>query len=144
MAVISVIVGILASTTIPSMVGLMGKNSLQSSMGQVKGAIQEAQRAAIKNGKSCTVTIDTTAKTVTGSPVGCITSPVTLTSDMTLTTATTSFSFSYKGNPDNTNELVLILSSTKTSTQPCLAISAGIGIMRSGFSPDGTSCTSSL
>ena len=122
----------------------MGKNSLQSSMGQVKGAIQEAQRAAIKNGKSCTVTIDTTAKTVTGSPVGCITSPVTLTSDMTLTTATTSFSFSYKGNPDNTNELVLILSSTKTSTQPCLAISAGIGIMRSGFSPDGTSCTSSL
>ena len=150
MAVISVIVGILASTTIPSMVGLMAKNSLESSMGQVKGAIQEAQRAAIKNGKSCTVTIDTIAKTVKGSPAGCITSPVTLSSDTTILSpsATTAFLFSYKGNPDNsTNDftgLTMILGSTKTSTQPCLAISAGIGIMRSGFSPDGTSCTSSL
>lgn len=57
MAVISVIVGILASTTIPSMVGLMAKNSLQSSMSQVTGAVREAQRAAIKNGKSCWVSI---------------------------------------------------------------------------------------
>jgi Tfp pilus assembly protein FimT len=142
MAAISVITGILASMTIPSMVGLMAKNSLQSSMGQVKGAIQEAQRAAIKSGASCTVTIDTTAKTVMGSPVGCITSPVTLSSDMTLTTATTSFSFSYKGN--TTSSPTIVLGSIKTSTKPCLAISAGIGIMRSGFSPDGTSCTSSL
>jgi Tfp pilus assembly protein FimT len=154
MAVISVIVGILASTTIPSMVGLMAKNSLESSMSQVKGAIQEAQRSAIKNGKSCTVTIDTIAKTVTGSPVGCITSPVTLNSDTTVTTSpppspstTTAFLFSYKGNPNNsTNDftgLTMILGSTKTSTQRCLVISAGIGIMRSG-TYSGTTCTSSL
>jgi hypothetical protein len=141
MAAISVIVGILASMTIPSMVSLMAKNSLQSSMGQVKGALQEAQRAAIQKGQSCTVTINTTAKTVTGSPVGCMTSPVTLTSDMTLTTDTTSFSFSYKGN--TTSSPTIVLSSTNTSTKPCLVISAGIGIMRSG-THDGTNCNSSL
>ena len=63
MAVITVITGILASVTIPSMVGLMAKNSLESSMSQVTGAIREAQRAAIKNGKSCTVTINTSTIT---------------------------------------------------------------------------------
>ena len=134
----------------------MAKNSLESSMSQVKGAIQEAQRSAIKNGQSCTVTINTSAKTVTGSPVGCITSPVTLNSDTTVTTSppppspstTTAFLFSYKGNPNNsTNDftgLTIILSnSTKTVEQRCLVISAGIGIMRSG-SYSGTTCTSTL
>jgi Tfp pilus assembly protein FimT len=155
MAVVSVIVGILASITIPSMVSLMAKNSLESSMSQVKGAIQEAQRSAIKNGQSCTVTINTSAKTVTGSPVGCITSPVTLNADTTVTTSppppspstTTAFLFSYKGNPNNsTNDftgLTMILGSTKTSTQRCLVISAGIGIMRSG-TYENNSCTSSF
>ena len=171
MAVISVIVGILASTTIPSMVGLMAKNSLQSSMSQVTGAVREAQRAAIKNGKSCWVSIAAssistdntrtnptqTANATTNPPNICITSPVTLSSDTTLSAKSISGStvtdinltspkpliFSYKGNPDNTNELVLILSSTKTSTQRCLAISAGIGIMRSG-TYENNSCIASL
>ena len=159
MAVVSVIVGIFASITIPSMVGLMAKNSLQSSMSQVTGAIREAQRAAIKKGQSCTVNLtQTTPNKVEGSPVGCITSPVTLSADITLSAVSISSSspptvtawdlsqpliFSYKGNPDNTNELVLILSSTKTSTQRCLAISAGIGIMRSG-TYENNSCIASL
>jgi type II secretory pathway pseudopilin PulG len=169
MAVISVITGILASVTIPSMVGLMAKNSLESSMSQVKGAIQEAQRAAMKNGRSCWVSIGTssistdntrtnptqTANATTNPPNICITSPVTLNSDTPLSAKSVSGStvtdltlpqsliFSYKGNPNNTNELVLILSSTKTSTQRCLVISAGIGIMRSG-TYSGTTCTSSF
>ena len=142
---VSVIVGILASITIPSMVGLMAKNSLESSMSQVKGAIQEAQRSAIKNGQSCTINLSATGVSSTNTSTNiCITSPVTLNSDTPLSAKSVSGStvtdltplpsliFSYKGNPNNINELVLILSSTKTSTQRCLAISAGIGIMRSG------------
>ena len=160
MAVISVIVGILASTTIPSMVSLMAKNSLQSSMSQVTGAIRETQRAAIKKGQSCTVNLtQTTPNKVEGSPVGCITSPVTLSSDITLSAVSISSSspptvtaltlpqsliFSYKGNPNNTDELVIILrNSTKTVDQRCLAISPGIGIMRSG-NYENNSCIASL
>jgi hypothetical protein len=143
MAVVSVIVGILASLAIPSMMSGIGKNQLQSTIGQVKGAIQEAQRAAIKNGQSCTVTIDTTAKTITGSPAGCISSPVTLTSDITLSIpiGSSPFSFSYKGN--TTSDLTIVLASTKTTFQNCLVVSSGIGIMRSG-TYSGGSCNSSF
>ena len=141
MAVISVVVGILASTTIPSMVGLMAKNSLESSMSQVKGAIQEAQRSAIKKGQSCEVRI--ISNRITGSPAGCITSPVTLGSEITVNdgAAVSNFSFSYKGN--TTSDRTIVLSSTKTSTKRCLVISAGIGIMRSG-TYENNSCTSSF
>ena len=143
MAIVSVIVGILASLAIPSMMSGIGKNDLKSAMGQVKGAIQEAQRAAIKNGQSCTVTIDSTAKTLTGSPAGCISSPVTLASTMTLSipTGSSPFSFSYKGN--TTSDLTIVLASTKTTQQYCLVVSSGIGIMRTGTYSSST-CTSSF
>lgn len=145
MAIVSVIVGILSSMAIPSMMSGMGKNQLKSSIGEVKGAIQEAQRSAIKNGQSCTVTIDPTAKTVTGSPAGCISSTVSIpnNTEITFTTPTTatSFVFSYKGN--TTTDLNIALRSAKTSQQYCLAVSSGIGIMRSG-TYDGTNCNSSF
>ena len=147
MAIVSVIVGILASLAIPSMMSGIGKNQLQSSMGQVKGALQEAQRSAIKNGISCTVNINPTAKTVTGSPAGCISSPVSIpdNTEITFITPTTStpLIFSYKGNPNNANELIIALKSEKTTQQYCLAVSSGIGIMRSG-TYDVTNCTSSF
>jgi prepilin-type N-terminal cleavage/methylation domain-containing protein len=160
MAIVSVIVGILASLAIPSMMSGMGKNDLKSAMGQVKGAIQEAQRSAIKNGQSCTVIINPTtssasvtvsgtsvsvnAKTIAGSPAGCISSTVSITdTDTTFTTPTTatSFSFSYKGN--TTTDLTVALQSAKTTQKYCLVVSSGIGIMRSG-TYSGTTCTSSF
>jgi len=147
MAIVSVIVGILASLAIPSMMSGMGKNQLQSSMGQVKGALQEAQRSAIKNGISCTVNINPTTRTVTGSPAGCISSPVNIPNNTEITfttpTAATSLIFSYKGNPNNTSELIIALQSAKTSQRYCLAVSSGIGIMRTG-TYSGTTCTSSF
>ena len=162
MAIVSVIVGILSSLAIPSMMSAKGKNDLRSAMGQVKGAIQEAQRSAIKNGQSCTVIINPTtssasvtvsgtsvsvnAKTIAGSPAGCISSTVSITdTDTTFTTPTTatSFSFSYKGNPSITSELIIGLQSAKTSQRYCLAVSSGIGIMRTG-TYSGTTCTSSF
>jgi Tfp pilus assembly protein FimT len=161
MAIVSVIVGILASLAIPSMMSGIGKNQLQSSMGQVKGALQEAQRSAIKNGVSCTVIINPTtttasvtvsgtavsagARSITGSPAGCISNPVSIpdNTQITFTTplAATSFSFSYKGN--TTTDLTIALQSAKTSQRYCLVVSSGIGIMRTG-TYSGTTCTSAF
>ena len=161
MAIVSVIVGILSSLAIPSMMSAKGKNDLRSAIGQVKGAIQEAQRSAIKNGQSCTVIINPTtstasvtvsgtsvsvnAKTIAGSPAGCISSTVSIPDkdEITFTTPTaaTSFVFSYKGN--TTTTLNIALQSAKTTQKYCLAISSGIGIMRSG-TYDGTNCNSSF
>ncbi len=135
------------------MMGMMGPSSLQSSANQVKGAFQEAQRAAIRNGSTCTVNVASTGA-ITGSPAGCITSPVTLTSGMTLTANTrisstitpvvlpSSVSFSYKGNPNNSAELTIVLTfSTRTTEQRCVVIAAGIGIMRSGTYTNNTCST---
>jgi hypothetical protein len=141
------------------MMGMMGRCSLQSTADQVKEAFQEAQRAAIRNGSACTVNVASTGA-ITGSPAGCITSPVTLTSGMNLTANTRPFStsstitpvglpssvlFSYKGNPGNsTNDfanLTVILASTKTTEQRCVVIAAGIGIMRSGTYTNNTCST---
>jgi hypothetical protein len=159
MAIVSVIVGILSSLAIPSMMSGMGKSDLKSAMGQVKGAIQEAQRSAIKNGQSCTVTITTgtgagVAGTpgVTGSPAGCISSSVNLASSqnksnvasgitLSIPTGSSPFSFSYKGN--TTSNLTIVLASDRTTQQYCLVVSSGIGIMRSG-TYSGGSCTSSF
>jgi Tfp pilus assembly protein FimT len=161
MGIVSVIVGILSSLAIPSMMSGMGKNQLKSTIGQVKGAIQEAQRSAIKNGQSCTVIINPTtttasvtvsgtsvsvgAKTITGSPAGCISSTVSIPDkdEITFTTPTaaTSFVFSYKGN--TTTDLIVALQSAKTTQKYCLVVSSGIGIMRSG-TYSGTTCTSSF
>ena len=132
MAIVSVIVGILASLAIPSMMSGMGKNEVKSALGQVKGSIQEAQRAAMKNGKSCWVSIGSssistdntrtdptqTANATTNPPNICITSPVTLSTGITLRAESVSGStitalslpqnliFSYRGNPSNTIRLV--------------------------------------
>lgn len=151
-AVVAVITGILSSLAIPSMMGMMGRSSLQSTASQVKGAFQEAQRAAIRNGSTCTVNVASTG--ITGSPAGCITSPVTLTSGMALTANTrtgstitsvtlpSSVSFSYKGNPNNSTELTIVLIfSTRTAEQRCVVIAAGIGIMRSGTYANNTCST---
>jgi prepilin-type N-terminal cleavage/methylation domain-containing protein len=159
-AVVAVITGILSSLAIPSMMGMMGRSSLQSTADQVKEAFQEAQRAAIRNGSACTVNFASMGMGITGSPAGCITSPVTLTSGMNLTANTRPFStsstitpvglpssvlFSYKGNPGNsTNDfanLTVILASTKTTEQRCVVIAAGIGIMRSGTYTNNTCST---
>lgn len=161
MAVVSVIIGILTAIFVPNMLSMSRKNELQSATNQVVGTLREAQRAAIRNGSTCTVIINPTnttasvavsstwvsvgAKTVSGRPVGCITSPVTLGSAISFAnpTAASTVSFSYKGNPSNTSDLTLVLGATGVSEQRCIVVSTGIGIMRSG-TYSGTTCTASF
>ena len=56
--IVSVITGILASIAIVNMLGIMNKNKVQNSLYEVKGALREAQRNAIKMGKECKVAMD--------------------------------------------------------------------------------------
>lgn len=60
MAVVAVISGILAALAIPSMVGMQGRSELRDATNQVKAAIQEAQRSAIKSGRRCRILINAT------------------------------------------------------------------------------------
>lgn len=161
----AVVAGILAALAMPSMMGMQGRNNVQAVANQVKGALQEAQRAAIRNGRSCTVSISATGVSSdnTGTNPTCITSPVTASdtsskqvriqvpSGSDLADPATSLTFSYKGN--TTTNLTLVMASARnggsgsrqyqTNEERCIVISSGIGIMRSGIYSGGN-CTASF
>ena len=162
-AVVAVIAGVLSSLAIPSMMGMMERNKLQATASRFKAVFQEAQRSAIRNGSTCTITI--TPTTVTGSPVGCITEPITSrdTTDKKIAIKTISGSaiaditssytvnFSYKGNTTSSRTFIItpndIANDSTAKNRKCLVISLGIGIMRSGdwdYSTSPNRCTTAF
>ena len=139
LAIVAVIAGVLASLAIPSMMAMTAKSKVQAGLAQVKGALQEAQRNAIRMGKECKVAVNagsnspsiTVAANVAGnSYAGCLSQTVVL-NDLSLLENFngTNIRFSYKGNTNNWG--TIIIHSPNTNTKYCLAISA-LGIMRSG------------
>lgn len=56
-----VIVGIIASLAVPSLLGMLNQTSVKDGLGQVEGAIREAQRLAKRRGQPCTIVFTTNA-----------------------------------------------------------------------------------
>jgi Tfp pilus assembly protein FimT len=155
MAVVAVVAGILAALAMPSMMGMQERNKINSTANRVKGVLREAQQSAVRKGQSCTVAI--TSTTITGSPTGCVSDPIT-TNDTTaqgvilktvsssaITDITSSYSitFSYKGNPTGDMRTYIITANSNDNNARCLAISLGVGIMRTGLWSGG-SCVSTF
>jgi type II secretory pathway pseudopilin PulG len=65
--VVVLMVGILSAIGFPSLLELMAKQALKEDLHEVKGALQEIQRNAIKKGRACQVTI--TSQCCPGLPV---------------------------------------------------------------------------
>ena len=136
---VSVITGILASIAIANMLGMMNKNKVQNSLYEVKGALREAQRNAIKMGKECKVVMDADINPTYLSVdtetkyVGCLSSPRVDLSGVNVTEnfPGSSIRFSYKGN--STNLGTIVFHSSKTQAKYCLVLSNLLGIMRSGI-----------
>ncbi|MEB3192073.1 MAG: type II secretion system protein [Snowella sp.] len=135
LAIVSVIAGILASLAIPSMMAMAAKSKVQAGLAQVKGALQEAQRSAIRMGKECRVSVNAGSNppsiaVVDSSYAGCLSQTVVLTDLSMLENFNgANIRFSYKGNTNNWG--TIIIHSPNTTTRHCLVISA-LGIMRSG------------
>lgn len=126
-----VIFGILSAIAAPSFLSLFSRNKVNDALTQVRGALQEAQRQAIRNSKSCTVTIDTTNKKITTSPCS-VTGDRTLDSSIGIATNETTIQFSYKGTITLPDAGTVVLSSADTSKKSCLVISSPLGIIRTG------------
>lgn len=140
-----VILGVLAAISAPSFLSLFNKNKVDATIDQVRGALQECQREAISKSRSCTITLDITNKKVTGDRLvtgerdlcderdnsgNCIKSIVDIATDISDTPPKITFSF--KGNTTNGGTIVVYSSDASTQKKKCLAISEGIGIMRTG------------
>jgi hypothetical protein len=111
---------------------------------RVEWALKEAQRESIKNSKNCVVTIPTGVDQQLTS--NCLASSdwsiqaINITRPTSLATLT----FDFKGRINTPgNQGIIILSLPDGSgSQKCLAISTGIGLMRTG-NYDGSNCNTS-
>ena len=149
MIITVIIVGILAATTIPSLLGLFNQNRVTEALSEVKGAIKEAQRQAIRRGKTCKIKFDevtikgkirhrVTIVTNTDEPgsnySGCLLRerilPEVITLDTSLPGKTPRIIFSHRGNTTSSGTIALFASTQ--GIQKCLVISNGLGIMRTG------------
>ena len=141
MLVIVTIVGILIAMDVPSFLALLNNNKIKNAVVRVESALKGVQRTAIKNSKDCIVTIPAGIDRQLTS--NCLDSSdwalagINITRPSSLATLT----FDFKGRvntPGNQGIIVLSLSDGSTS-QKCVAISTGIGLIRSG-NYDGTNC----
>ncbi|MEB3189348.1 MAG: type II secretion system protein [Snowella sp.] len=150
LAAVATITGILAALATPSMMATVKKNQIAEGASQIKGALQDVQQQAMRQGKTCTATIAN--NTVTASPVGCISeNPQMPASDITVTTANfantpATIAFSFKGNSvisTTADPATIIVQASGNGSKKCVIISTGLGIVRSG-DYSGTTCTPSL
>lgn len=158
--IILFIVGILSAISAPSFLGLLNRGKVNNAVAQVKGALQEAQVQAIRKSKKCTVTLKTTSNEVTGDCLvtGDRTLPkgVTMATNIDVDTAVAGnpiqIKFGIRGNTkfpvvtgttspsSTTGKILLYQSNGSISNIKCVAISNGIGILRSGnYSGNSTS-----
>ena len=134
--VVVIIIGILAAIAIINLLGLLRQNEIKEALTQLEGAVKEAQRQAMRQGKRCTVEFDTTTNQITGNPSNCLLSSRQLSDQITMSTnlptSPPRIIFSYKGNTTNSGTIVLS-SSQATDEKRCFVISNGLGIMRTGI-----------
>lgn len=153
--IIVVIVGILSAIAAPSFLGLFGRNKVDNALNELRGALQEAQREAIRKSKSCIVTINTADKKITSPCLvtgtrdlcdqrddagNCTKSRVALATNLNPNTIT----FSFRGNTTNSGAIVVYASDNSNSKQGCFVISNGLGIMRTGNFTRATSSTANI
>lgn len=129
-----IVIGIIAAIAAPSLVGLLNRYRVNAALDEVEGAIKEAQRQAMRQGKSCRINIDTTNKILSGNPSNCLLANRTIDNNVTIRTnlsgSPPNINFSSRGN--TTKMGTIVLSNDVTDTQKCFVISLGLGISRTG------------
>jgi prepilin-type N-terminal cleavage/methylation domain-containing protein len=134
MIITSIVVGVLAAITVPNLFGLFTQSQVKADIADVESILKEAQRQAIRKGKGCTVTINSSTKAISSNPADCLSSNREIDNSLMMKTdqINSSFpiSFSYKGNVQNSYTIVLY--SNSSSTQKCVYVSDGLGIIKQG------------
>ena len=144
-----IIVGVIASIAAPNLIGMLNQTRVKDSLGQVEGAIKEAQKLAIRRGKPCTIVFTTnasgnsTVQTASGS-AGCLLSTRELPDsvffslldsgtgnlDLINNLSQLQLSFSSKGNPNA--EGIMVISHPQANAQKCIQIKGLLGNILTG------------
>jgi prepilin-type N-terminal cleavage/methylation domain-containing protein len=147
--VVIVMVSILSAIAVPSFFGFLQKAKVNNGLAKLQGALQEAQRQAVRKSQDCTVTFPSSG-TLSNVQIfsSCFVAsdgvsggvPFKQLSNVQIrhndATAPYSLTFNFRGNTDLANELVFTISNTDADGfQRCLVVSPGIGLMRMGNYP---------
>ena len=127
-----VIIGIIAAIASPTFIGLLSRYRLDGSLQQLLGAINESQRLAMLQGRSCEIEISPATNDITANK-GCLLSDRKIDDGITIRSnfrGSTNITFSYKGS--TTRMGTIVLSSNYTNIQKCFVIALGTGIKRIG------------
>ena len=130
--IVLIIIGVIAAIASPTFIGLLSRYRLNGALQQLLGAINESQRLAMLQGKSCRIEISPITKNITAN-AGCLLSNRKIGDEITIRsnfTGTTNITFSYKGS--TTRMGTIVLSSDYTDSQKCFVIALGTGIKRIG------------
>jgi prepilin-type N-terminal cleavage/methylation domain-containing protein len=144
MLVTFIIIGVIASIAAPNLLGLLNRNRVNSALEEVEGAIKEAQKQAIKTGKTCQIDIndssdsDNTDNAISG---GCLLSTRSLNELVRFNANVPNFDFSGKGNPDTSPVILVVSMANGTNQKKCLVMEGGLGIMRTGDYDDDPTAT---
>jgi prepilin-type N-terminal cleavage/methylation domain-containing protein len=128
-----VIIGVIAAIASPSFIGLLSRYRLEEALQQLLGAINETQRLAMVQGKSCRINVNPSTHNITANSAGCLLSDRQIDSAITIRSnfpGTTNITFSYRGS--TTRMGTIVLSSDHADSQKCFVIALGTGIKRIG------------
>jgi prepilin-type N-terminal cleavage/methylation domain-containing protein len=144
------VLGILAAIAAPNFLSWLNNKKVEDISAQVEGAVKEAQAEAIKKGQSCTLNIGTA---ITSTPANCLPTgtrdltklgvKVLSNNDSGISVGTTglgttpSILFTYKGTVPTSGTgsisgTIYQDSGGSSRKMRCIAISGGLGIIRSG------------
>lgn len=149
-----IILGVLAAIAAPNFLGLLNRNRLNHGLNEVEGAVREAQRLAIRRGKTCSIRLTTASGSSTsivevtpdgsGAYVGCLLSERELPDNVNFSLAsggsltlidssnTQDLAFSGKGNPDSTSQQTIVVTHPNVNVQKCLRIEGVLGNIITG------------
>lgn len=136
---IVIILGIFAALAAPSFLSWVNSKRVEDVLSQVEGAVKEAQAAAIRTSQTCE--LDISSSSVTSTPPNCL---PTGTRDLTqlsggsssvgvalIASNNSKITFSPKGTTTSSN-IFVFYHPDQARGMRCLAISSGIGIIRTG------------
>ncbi|ELS02343.1 prepilin-type N-terminal cleavage/methylation domain-containing protein [Xenococcus sp. PCC 7305] len=141
-----IILGIIGAIAAPNLMALFSHHRVNNALSIINGAVKEAQRQAIRQGISCTVTInpgdnDPGERTIAAVPASClpevrlIDDDVDIANDditvrVNLVPTANEITFSAKGNTTSGGTIAVF--SDSSDTQRCFVIANGLGITRTG------------
>lgn len=124
--IVLLIAGILAAISAPNLLGWYRRTQLDNAVVNVKGALQQAQRTAIRDSQQCTVTIDATGIASSCASTRSVPDFITVQKR-----SSNDIQFGFRG---TINQAHVITFETEAVTEPkCLEIASPLGIMREGI-----------